>query len=97
MSHTKEYKDFILEQLKNLKLLSKPMMGGYLFYYKNTYFGGIYEQDNFLIKKTLHNAKYGLREEIPYSGAKPMYLLEDLENIPVVEEIIQVTCEDLKK
>lgn len=72
-------------------------MGGYLFYYETTYFGGIYENDNFLIKKTKNNEKYCLKEEIPYRGAKSMYLIEDLEDIDFVTEIIQVTCKDLKK
>ena len=97
MSRTKEYKDYILEQLNQLKILAKPMMGGYLFYYENIYFGGIYENDNFLIKKTKRNEKYHLKEEIPYKGAKPMYLLEDLEDISWIEEIIKETCKDLKK
>lgn len=97
MSRTKEYKDYILEQLSDLKILAKPMMGGYLFYYENTYFGGIYENDNFLIKKTKRNEKYHLKEKIPYKGAKTMYLLEDLEDISVIEEIIKETCKDLKK
>ncbi len=97
MSMTKEYKDYILEQLCDLKLLSKPMMGGYLFYYENTYFGGIYENDNFLIKKSKNNQSFGLKEEIPYKGAKPMFLIEDLEDISFIEQVIQTTVNDLKK
>ncbi len=97
MSHTKDYKEYITKELVNLNIKSKPMMGGYLFYHDNTYFGGIYEQDNFLIKKTKNNEKYHLKEEIPYKGAKQMYLIEDLDNIELVEEIIKTTCQDLKK
>jgi len=97
MSKTKEYKEYITEELKELNLLAKPMMGGYLFYYQNTYFGGIYENDNFLIKKTPMNEQYGLKEEIPYKGAKPMYLIEDLEDIEKIKEIIITTATSLKK
>lgn len=92
----KEQKDYILEELKELQILSKPMMGGYLFYYKNIYFGGIYEENNFLIKKTKSNEKYQLKEEIPYKGGKPMYLI-DMEDIDLVKEIIMETCKDLKQ
>lgn len=97
MSRTKEYKDYIVEQLRDLNLLTKPMMGGYLFYYEATYFGGIYENDNFLIKKTASNEKYHLKEEIPYKGAKAMYLIEDFEDVSLVEEIIRETVKELKK
>lgn len=94
--NTKEYKDFILERIE-LPILAKPMMGGYLFYYENTLFGGIYTNDNFLIKKTKNNEKYGLKEEIPYQGGKSMYLIDDFEDIMLLKEIVECTCDDLKK
>lgn len=50
--NVKEYQEFILEKLEHLHLFSRPMMGGYLFYYNNLLFGGIYENNNFLIKLT---------------------------------------------
>ena len=96
MMNTKEYKDFILERM-DLPILAKSMMGGYLFYYENTLFGGIYTNDNFLIKKTKSNQDYGLEEEIPYQGGKPMYLIVDFEDVDLLREIIINTCHDLKK
>jgi len=95
MNHAKEKKEYILEQLEELNILSKPMMGGYLFYYNSIYFGGIYEEGNFLIKKTKSNEKFHLKEEIPYKGGKPMYLIEEIEK-ELVAEIILETCKDLK-
>lgn len=98
MESTKKYKDYILEKLDDLgDIYHRPMMGGYLFYYKNVLFGGIYENDNFLIKETNSNKKYDLQEELPYSGAKPMYLIEDLEDIQTLYSIIIDTYEDLKQ
>jgi len=42
MSTTKDYKDFILEQLNLLDNITyKQMMGEYLLYYNNILFGGI--------------------------------------------------------
>jgi len=48
---SKDYKNLILEQLDELSILARPMMGGYLFYYNSILFGGIYTNNNFLIKK----------------------------------------------
>ena len=97
MATTKEYKNYVLEKLECLdSIFCRPMMGGYLFYYNSILFGGIYEEDCFLIKKTINNSKYNLQERIPYKGAKAMYWLEDLEDIELLENIILDTCEDLK-
>ena len=79
MATTKEYKDFILEQLNILNITYKPMMGEYLLYYNDILFGGIYD-DRLLIKKLKINEKFNMKESIPYKGAKPMYLVEDIEN-----------------
>ena len=51
MASTKDYKDFILEQLSLLDdITCKPMMGEYMLYYKGLLFGGIYD-DRLLVKK----------------------------------------------
>ncbi len=97
MTTTKEYKNYILEKLECLdSIFCRPMMGGYLFYYQDILFGGIYEDDHFLIKKTDSNEKYHLKEALPYQGAKMMYLMEDLEDSERVKSIILDTCRDLK-
>ena len=50
MASTKEYKDYILEQLSVLNNITyKPMMWEYIFYYNNTIFGGIYN-DRYMLK-----------------------------------------------
>ena len=55
MATTKDYKDFVLENLNILNNITcKPMMGEYLLYYKNTLFGGIYD-NRLLIKKVDSN------------------------------------------
>lgn len=98
MSTTKEYKDYVLDRLSNLdNIFCRPMMGGYLFYYNGILFGGIYENDNFLVKKTDSNKKYNLKEEIPYKGGKLMYLLDDLDNIELLCNVVLDTCADLAK
>ena len=42
MATTKEYRDFILEQLNILENITcKPMMGEYLLYYEGLLFGSV--------------------------------------------------------
>ena len=36
-------------------------------------------------------------EEIPYQNAKPMYLIEDLDDEEKLKEIIKTTIESLKR
>lgn len=96
MPSRKEYKDFILEQLSlSGDITFKPMMGEYLLYKSGVLFGGIYD-DRLLIKITKSNAKYGMSPALPYDGAKPMYLVEDLENIEKLKNIVYDTYKDLK-
>ena len=79
---SKEYLDFILEQLSELEEITyKTMMGEYIFYYRGKIIGGIYD-DRFLVKPVksaiayMPNAKY----ELPYDGAKEMLLVDDVDN-----------------
>lgn len=96
MASTKEYKDYVLEQLNLLgNISSKPMMGEYLLYYQGILFGGIYD-DRLLIKKVESNEKYELSEEIPYDGAKSMYQIENIDDSKELREIIINTYKDLK-
>ena len=96
MATTKEYKDYILEQLNLLdKIACKPMMGEYLLYYNGVLFGGIYD-DRLLVKIVESNKKYKMKESIPYKNAKPMYLVYDVDNQDVLKDIIIDTCIGLK-
>ncbi len=97
MATSKEYKEFIIEQLKVLdNITCKPMMGEYLLYYNNILFGGIYD-DRLLVKIVPNNKKYNLEEAIPYETAKPMYYVEDVDNIDLLKDIIIDTYKGLKK
>ena len=87
MATSKEYKDFILEQLSLVdEITSRPMMGEYLLYYKGILFGGIYD-NRLLVKITESNKKYGFTTTLPYDGAKPMYLIhcvDDREKLKII-------------
>lgn len=95
MSTSKEYRDFILEQLDLLdNITCRNMMGEYLLYYNSILFGGIYDS-KVLVKIVDSNKKYNMKEQIPYKGAKPMYLIEDIDNKELLKEIIIGTCKNL--
>jgi len=97
MATTKDYRDFILEQLNLLdNITCKSMMGEYLLYYNGLLFGGIYD-DRLLVKIVDNNKKYNMQEAIPYNGAKPMYLVDDVDNQEVLRDIVLDTCQELKK
>ena len=50
MASTKEYLDFVMEQLSGLdELSSRAMMGEYILYYRGRIFGGVYD-DRLLVK-----------------------------------------------
>lgn len=95
MATTKEYKDYCLNELNLIDNITyKPMMGEYLLYYKGTLFGGIYD-NRLLVKITNNNKKYNMQESVPYKGAKPMYLVDDIDNKETLKEIILNTYDDL--
>lgn len=97
MATTKEYKDYVIEQLNILDNITyKPMMGEYLLYYNNLLFGGIYD-DRVLVKKVDSNKKYHMEEVIPYEHAKSMYLVDDIDNVEMLKKIVLDTYKDLLK
>ena len=60
MATTKNYRDFLLEQMNLLEnIVCRPMMGEYLLYYNNVLFGGIYD-DRLLVKIVEKNKKYAM-------------------------------------
>ena len=96
MATTKDYRDFILEQLNLLdNITCKSMMGEYLLYYNGILFGGIYD-DRLLVKIVDNNKKYNMQESIPYENAKSMYLVDDVDNQETIRDIVLDTCKGLK-
>ncbi len=96
MASTKDYRDYVLDNLSLLDdITCKPMMGEYLLYHKGLLFGGIYD-DRLLVKRTDNNKKYNMEEVIPYPNAKPMYYVEDIDDRELLSSIIIDTCNGLK-
>ena len=96
MASTKEYRDYVLEQLSEVPdITCRPMMGEFLLYSAGVLFGGIYD-DRLLVKIVPENEHYEMAEEIPYDGAKPMYFVEDVDDKEKLAEIINATVRGLK-
>ena len=95
MASSKEFRDYVLEQLAELKVTSRPMMGEYLLYKDGVYFGGVCD-DRLLVKIVKENAGYDMQQQLPYEGAKPMYLVEDLDDKEKLVQIVLDTCRGLK-
>ena len=83
MASSKDYLEFILEQLSGLnEITHRSMMGEYILYYRGKVFGGIYD-DRFLVKPT-KSAKAMMPDadmELPYEGAKEMILVDDVDDM----------------
>ena len=95
MANTKEYRDYIIEQLSEVpNITCRPMMGEFLLYSAGVLFGGIYD-DRLLIKIVPENEQYEMSESIPYDGAKPMYLVEDVDDREKLAEIVKNTVKGL--
>ena len=99
MASSKEYLDFILEQLSVLgDITYRQMMGEYILYYKGKVFGGIYD-NRFLVKITKSSAAMlpTASKELPYPGAKEMLLVDELEDKDFLTKLIKSMCEELPK
>ena len=82
MPSEKSYLDFILDQLSDLRgVTCRPMMGEFLLYFNGKLFGGIYD-DRLLVKPTAAACRLmpDAPREAPYSGAKPMLLVEEVDD-----------------
>lgn len=97
MASSKEYLDFILEQLSELDDISyRAMMGEYIIYHRGKIVGGIYD-DRLLVKPTksavamMPNADM----ELPYEGAKEMLLVDDVDNKEFLRELLEAMYEEL--
>ena len=85
MASSREYLDFILEQLSGLDGITwRAMMGEYILYMRGKIVGGIYD-DRFLIKP----------REIPYEGAKEMLLVDNVDNREFLAELLTAVCDEL--
>ena len=97
MASSKEYLDFILEQVSKLDNISyKAMMGEFIIYYNGKIIGGIYD-DRLLVKpvKSAINYMPNAEYELPYDGAKQMLLVDDVDNKEFLIGLFDAMYDDL--
>ncbi len=97
VTSSKEYLEYILEQLSELEdITHRAMMGEYIIYYRGKIIGGIYD-DRFLVKP-VKSAKAMMPDadmELPYEGAKEMILVDDIENKEFLKELVEAMYDEL--
>ena len=97
MASSKEYLDFILEQLSDLEEITyRAMMGEYIIYYRGKIVGGIYD-DRLLVKpvKSAISFMPDANYELPYEGAKEMLLVNDVDNKDFLTRLFNAMYNDL--
>ena len=97
MASSKEYLEFILEQLAELEEITyRAMMGEYILYYRGKIVGGIYD-DRLLIKpvKSAISLMPDAMYELPYEGAKEMLLVDDVDNKDFLTQLFNAMYEEL--
>ena len=97
MASSKQYLEFILDQLSDPDGVSyRSMMGEYVIYYKDKVIGGIYD-DRFLVKQTPSALALmpSFPLEVPYEGGKPMLLVEDVDNREFLRRLFDALYGDL--
>ncbi len=97
MASSKEYLEFILEQLSELDDITyRAMMGEFIIYYRGKIAGGIYD-DRLLVKPTksaiafMPDAAY----ELPYEGAKEMLLVDNVDSKEYLTTLFNLMYDEL--
>ena len=91
MASSKEYLEFILEQLSlSDEITYKAMMGEYILYFRGKIIGGIYD-DRFLVKpvRSALEMMPDAQMELPYEGAKEMLLVDEVDNREFLKALIE--------
>lgn len=97
MASSKEYLNYILEQLSDLDSIAyRAMMGEYVLYFQGKVFGGIYD-NRFLVKDTKSARAIMPRAELelPYEGAKKMLLVDNVEDKAFLAELLNSMVSEL--
>ncbi|MBQ7159978.1 MAG: TfoX/Sxy family protein [Treponema sp.] len=97
MASSKEYLNFILDQLSDLQDITyRAMMGEYIIYYKGKIVGGIYD-DRLLVKPVKAACEYmpDAEKELPYEGAKEMLLVDNVDDRNFLAGLFKVMYDEL--
>ena len=93
----KELAAYVHDQLRGLPgVSSRAMMGGYVFYYRERIFGGIYEA-GFLLKNTpaARAALQDAEETDPYPGGRKMLSCTILDDSEALQALVEAMYDEL--
>ena len=97
MASSKDYLQFILDQLQDLPNISyRQMMWEYILYFHWKIIEWIY--DNRLLLKPTEKVKNLIKNfetQIPYPWAKPMIYVNNVDNSDYVKNLINITYKEL--
>lgn len=97
MASTKEYLQFVLEQLSELEEITyRPMMGEYILYDRGKIVGGIY--DNRLLVKPVKSSLFYLGTDayaLPYEGAKEMLFVDQVDDKQFLSKLFRAMYHEL--
>jgi TfoX/Sxy family transcriptional regulator of competence genes len=99
MASTKEYLEYILDQLSELEEITyRAMMGEYILYYKGKMVGGIYD-DRLLVKPVKAAIAYmpAASYELPYEGGKEMLLVDEVDDRAYLTGLLEAMYAELSK
>ena len=97
MASSKDYLEYALEQLSKAgDVTSRAMMSEYILYFRGKVIGGIYD-NRFLVKpvQAARNMMPDAPEELPYDGAKPMLMVENIEDREFLKEFFEALYVEL--
>lgn len=97
MASSKEYLQFILDQLSGLEEITyRAMMGEFILYYRGKIVGGIYD-DRLLVKPTKSAITYmpTASYELPYEGAKAMLLVNEVDDKEFLIDLFRAMYDEL--
>ena len=97
MASSRDYLEYVLDQLSGLENISyRAMMGEYIIYYRGRIVGGIYD-DRFLVKPTRSASAMmpDAGREVPYEGAKEMLLVDDVDDKEFLRGLLEAMYGEL--
>lgn len=97
MASSKDYLEYVLEQLSEADdVTSREMMSEYILYFREKVIGGIYD-NRFLVKpvQAARNMMPDAPEELPYDDAKPMLMVENIEDREFLKELFEAMYDEL--
>ena len=97
MASNPTFVQYIAEQCSGAgEILAKKMFGDYGLYCDGLFFG-LVSDNGFYVKPTEAGRKVLKQEDMrpPYSGAKPCFYIEDVDDRDYVSLLVRETCKEL--